>query len=111
MSKYDAMGYATLDELNNVFTVKKTELIEKILPYCPTVEARSDATFIVEFVESIFDELKKRMKYNVEDYVRRNPAVKREDRELKNKESEERNRTAYESRRTMGRAVAMGQQG
>jgi hypothetical protein len=96
--KYEQLGFVTLDDIMNVFTTKKTELVEKIIPWCPTIEARGDTQYVLDLFDSIRGELMRRARDNVRDYISKSPVMKQEDRERQAKESEDRNRMNYEER-------------
>ncbi len=107
--KYDQLGFVSVEEIQNVFTTMKTELVQKILPFCPTIEARSDIGIVVEFFDAIRATLMMRARDNVQDYIRKNPAVKQAEREKQADDSATHTRQTFEDRIRRGRAVALGQ--
>lgn len=111
MSAFDALGFVPIEEVNNVRVTKLRELEEKLLPHCPTIERRADHAFIMDFFEGIFLEMQKRARGNVEDYIKRNPQVKKEQRDARKAESTQRTMMSAEDRVKLGRAIALGQQG
>ena len=105
-NKYDSMGFVSLEDLTNVFTMKQDEMSSKIFPHLVHVEARCERAMIQDFFDTIRLELQKRAKGNLDAYLRLNPAVKKEERQAKADEAADKNKAAYESRIKMGRSIA-----
>lgn len=106
--KYEQLGFVTIDEIQNVFTEQKTKLMQKILPYCPTIEARGDIQYVLDEFDATRALIVKRARDNVKEYLRNNPHVKQAERQEQAEKSAATTRQTYEDRIRIGRAVALG---
>lgn len=106
---YDDLGFVTLDEIQNVFVEGLRNLEEKILPNVPAIEARMDRAYITTAVDEMRLKLMQRARHNVQDYLTRHPVVRNEDRERREKESADKNKTNWENRVKLGRQFAREQ--
>lgn len=102
-NKYEQMGFVTMDEIQNVFTTKLTELEQTVFTSCPSVERRSDQVYLMSFFDGIRQILMSRARGNLEHYLKTSPSVKAEERKTRADEAQDKNRQGYEDRVRLGR--------
>lgn len=105
-NRYDDLGFVSLDEVQNVFVEGLRELEDKVLANVPAIEGRMDRAYIVTHVDEMRLKLMQRARHNLTDYLTKHPIVRSEEREKREKESQERNRTTWEARVKLGRTQA-----
>ncbi len=81
----DQLGFVSVDEIQNVFSFELSKIDNELsrdgMPL--------DYKIVVEWIDSIRLTLMQRARTNVEDYLRKNPAIRKEKREVKAQEMAE----------------------
>lgn len=101
--RFSQMGFVSLDEIQNVFTQKLSDVEQQLFRDCPTLERRADQAYIMTWLDGVRQELMKRAKGNLTHYLENNPKVKQAERASREQEAAAKNKNAYDDRVRLGR--------
>ncbi len=102
----ETLGFVPIEEIQNVFTTKLTELEERILPSVGLTDSRPDRTYLLTWFDELKIALMTRARTNLKTYLTQNPAVKAADREARAAEAVAKNKEAWDARTKLGRQYA-----
>jgi len=81
----DQLGFVSIEELQNIFCTEITKIEADLMQN----GSPHDHKIIIEWLDSIRLRCFQRARFNVEQYIKRNPEVRKQNRELKEAEDKE----------------------
>lgn len=101
-SEYETLGFVPCDEIQNVFVMEMTKIeLDLRKQGCP-----QNPALIIEWIDGIRLMLMQKAKFNIYEYIRKNPELKARINEKKANEEKTKEQKTWEERRSSRRQTS-----